>query len=79
MVGIGAVKVSTGSNARKDWFPVKNRDGKRLPVKITLPRDTFLRAVFDNQSSVHSAGLALEVFPFTLVRVDLPGRTASAA
>jgi hypothetical protein len=79
MVWIGAVKVSTGSNARQDWFSVKNRDGERLPIKVTLPRDTFLGAVFDNQSSMHSAGLALEVFPFALVRVDLPGRTASAA
>jgi hypothetical protein len=43
-----------------------------------LPRDALFRAVFDDQGSVHPAGLALEVFPLSLMGVDLPGSTASA-
>jgi hypothetical protein len=79
MVGIGAVEVSTRPNAWQDWLAVKNRDGESFLVEVALPRNTFLGAVLDNQGSVHSAGLALEVFTLTLVRVDLPGRSASAA
>jgi hypothetical protein len=79
MVRVGAVEVSTRPNAWQDWLAVKNWDGERFPVKVPLPRDALLGAVFDNQSSVHSAGLALEVFTLTLVRVNLPGRSASAA
>jgi hypothetical protein len=78
MVGIGAVKVSTRSYSWQDWLAVKDRDAERLLVKVTLPRDTLLGAVLDNQGSVHPAGLALEVFSLALMGVDLPGSTTSA-
>ena len=43
-----------------------------------MPRDALFRAVLDDQGSVHTAGLALEVFPLAFMGVDLPGSTASA-
>jgi hypothetical protein len=79
MVRVGAVEVSTRPNARQDWLAVKNWDGEGFPVKVSLPRDALLGSVFDDQSSVHSAGLALKVFALALMGVDLPGRSASAA
>jgi hypothetical protein len=79
MVGIGAVKVSTRPNARQDWLAVKNGDAERFLVKFTLPRDALLRAILDDQGSVHPTGLALEVFTLTLMGVDFPSRTTSAA
>jgi hypothetical protein len=79
MVGVGAVKVSTRPNAWQDWLAVKKRDGKRFLVKLALPRDTLLGAILDDQGSVHPTRLTLEVFSFTLMRIDLPCRTASAA
>jgi hypothetical protein len=79
MIGVGAVCVATRSNARKDWLAVKHWDAKGCLVKLTLPREALLRAVLDDQGSMHPAGLALEVFPLSLMGVDLPGRTTSAA
>jgi hypothetical protein len=79
MVRVGAVEVSTRPNARQDWLAVKNWDGESFPVKVALPRDALFGSVFDDQSSVHPAGLALEVFALALMGVDLPGRSTSAA
>jgi hypothetical protein len=78
MVGVGAVTVATRSNARQDWLAVKDWHSKGCLVKLALPRYALLRAVLDDQGSVHPAGLALEVFPLTLMGVDLPGSTTSA-
>ena len=43
-----------------------------------MPRDALFRAVLDDQGSVHTARLALEVFPLAFMGVDLPGSTTSA-
>jgi hypothetical protein len=78
MVGIGAVKVSTRSYSWQYWLAVKDRDSKGFFIKLTLPRDALLRAILNNQGSMHPAGLTLEVFSLALMGVDLPGRSASA-
>jgi hypothetical protein len=43
-----------------------------------LPRNALLRAVLDDQGSMHPAGLALEVFTLPLMGVDLPSCSTSA-
>ncbi len=78
MVRIGAVTVSTRPNARQDWLPIKEWHRQGFLVKLTLPGDALLRAVFDDQGSMHTTRLALEVFPLTLMCVDLPGCSTSA-
>jgi hypothetical protein len=78
MIGVGAVCVPTGSNARQDRLAIKDWHSEGCLVKLTLPRDALFRAVLDDQGSVHPAGLALEVFPLSLMGVDLPGSTTSA-
>jgi hypothetical protein len=78
MIGVGAVGVATGSNARQDRLAIKDWHSKGCLVKLTLPRDALLRAVLDDQGSMHPAGLALEVFPLSLMGVDFPSRTTSA-
>ena len=78
MIRVGAVGVSTRSNARKDWLAVKDWDGEGCLIELALPRDALLRAVLDDQGSVHTTRLALEVFPLTLMRVDLPSCSTSA-
>ena len=78
MIGVGAVGVATGSNARQDRLAIKDWHSEGCLVKLALPRDALLRAVLDDQGSVHPAGLALEVFPLSLMGVDFPSRTTSA-
>jgi hypothetical protein len=78
MVGIGTVAMPTRPNAGKNRLAIEDWNGKGSLVKIALPRDTLLRPILDNQGSVHPAGLALEVFSLSLLRVDFPSRSASA-
>ena len=78
MVGVGAVCMATGSNARQDRLAIKDWHSEGCLVKLALPRYALFRAVFDDQGSVHPAGLALEVFPLAFMGVDLPGSTTSA-
>jgi hypothetical protein len=79
MVGVGAVKVSTRPSAWQDWLAVKNGDGKRELVELTLPRYALLGSILDDQSLMHPTGLALEVFTLTLLGVDLPSRATPTA
>jgi hypothetical protein len=79
MVGVGAIKVSTRPSAWQDWLAVKNRDGERELVELTLPGDTLLGSILDDESLVHPTGLALEVFTLALLGIDLPSRATSAA
>jgi hypothetical protein len=78
MIGIGTVAMPTRPNAGENRLAVKDWNGKGSLVKISLPRDTLLRPILNNQSSVHPAGLTLEVFSLPLLRVDFPSRSASA-
>jgi len=78
MVRIGAVTVSTRPNARQNWLAIKEWHRQGFLVKLTLPGDALFRAVLDDQGSVHTTRLALEVFPLTLMRVDLPSCSTSA-
>jgi hypothetical protein len=79
MIGIRAVGMPTRPNAGENRLAVKDWNCKGSLVKISLPRDTLLGPILDNQGSVHPAGLALEVFSLPLLRVDFPSRSASAA
>jgi hypothetical protein len=79
MVGVGAVKVSTRPSAWQDWLAVKNGDGKRELVELTLPRDTLLGSVLDDESLMHPTGLALKVFTLALLGIDLPSRATPTA
>jgi hypothetical protein len=78
MIGIGAVAMPTRPNARQDWLAVKDWNTECSLVKISLPRDALLRAILDDQGSVHTTGLALEVFTLAFMRIDLPSCSTSA-
>jgi hypothetical protein len=79
MVGIGTVEMPTRPNAGQDRLAVKDWNSESILVEISLPRNTLFGAILDDQGPVHPTGLALEVFSFPLMRVDLPSRSASAA
>jgi hypothetical protein len=78
MIGIRAVGMPTRPKAGEHRLAVKDWNCKGSLVKISLPRDTLLGPILDNQGSVHPAGLALEVFSLSLLRVNFPSRSASA-
>jgi hypothetical protein len=79
MVGIGAVAMPTSPIAYQYRLDFKHWDTEGFLVKISLPRDALFGSILDDQGSVHPTGLALEVFTLALMRVDLPGRSTSAA
>jgi hypothetical protein len=78
MIGIGAVAMPTRPNARQYWLAVKDWNTECSLVEISLPRDALLRAILDDQGSVHTTGLTLEVFTLAFMRIDLPSCSTSA-
>jgi hypothetical protein len=79
MIGISAVGMPTRPNAGENRLAVKDWNSKGSLVKIALPWNTLFGLILDNQSSVHPTGLALKVFSLSLLRVDFPSRSTSAA
>jgi hypothetical protein len=78
MIGIGAVAMPTSPSAYQYRLAFKHWDTEGCSVKISLPRDALLGSILDDQGSVHSTGLALEVFTLSLMRINLPSCSTSA-
>jgi hypothetical protein len=54
MFWIDAVKVTTGSNARENWFIFVYWLGKGFRIELTLPREALSIPVLDDKGLAHS-------------------------
>ena len=57
MAGSDTIAVATDSLTRQDWLAIEHWDGKGFLIIISLPDDTLLFTILDDQGFTHSAGL----------------------